>query len=123
MRGFRCPICLTDAQSTDDPVVPGIVCPRCGKFWYEPSDWSGPKNVSDKVRLSGWVRDQNDADSEPHFTRELANTIKAKPIPGLKERSSRLLKYLATKKSTTHGILYARRGLERPGNVGAHLFG
>jgi hypothetical protein len=99
MKGISCPICATNAQSTDDPLVPGIVCPRCGKFRYEPKNWSGPKNVWDKVGLSGWVRDQNDADSRPHFTRELAQLIKAKPTPGLKERSQRLLKYLATKKT------------------------
>jgi len=99
MKGISCPICATAAQSTDDPIVPGIVCPRCGEFRYEPNDWSGPKTVWDKVRLSGWVRDQNDADATPHFTRELANRIKTKPIPGLKDRSSRLLKYLATKKT------------------------
>src|SRR5262249_48578373 len=96
---MKCPICATAAQGTDDDAVTEIICPRCGKFQFEPQHWAPPQSSKETVRLSGWVRDQNDAGATPHFTRELRQKIKARPAPGLKDRSSRLLRFLATKKS------------------------
>jgi hypothetical protein len=46
---------------------------------------------SDKVKLSGWVRDQNQLGEAPELTSDRISLIAASPLPGIVERADRLL--------------------------------
>jgi hypothetical protein len=72
-------------------------CPRCGEFEYN-RDEGLPKvrSPDDMVRLSGWVREQNATGVAPvRITPETWHRVARMRLPGLRERASRALAYLA----------------------------
>jgi hypothetical protein len=48
---------------------------------------------SDKVKLSGWVRDQNQLGEVPELTSDRISIIAASRLPGIVERADRLLSH------------------------------
>jgi hypothetical protein len=93
-----CEICGMQAET----VVPrggydGIRqrCPRCGDFKLTGTGMSIVRKVppDDKVKLSGWVRDQNALGDVPELSSERISVITAAPLPGIVDRADRLLTY------------------------------
>lgn len=74
-------------------------CPRCGTFEYDLSaGWRHVQSEAHAIRLSGWVRDQNDAGIEfVQITWELFDKTREMSLPTLTERATRLLKIFAQK--------------------------
>jgi hypothetical protein len=73
-------------------------CPRCGEFEFEGSAGL-PKNpsIDEMVRLSGWVREQNAVGVVPvPITQDISRRVAQMPIPGYRDRSSRVLALIAT---------------------------
>jgi hypothetical protein len=96
-----CDIC--DNQAEYELVPPRVTwrCPRCGVFSYDSSE--GPpaiRSPDEMVRLSGWVREQNTAGVIPvRITPEISRRVAQMPVPGLRERASRVLVKLARDRS------------------------
>lgn len=89
-----CEFCDTPAET----VVPsggydGVQqrCPRCGEFKLARTAMIRRVPRSDKVKLSGWVRDQNQLGEVPELTSDRISLIAASPLPGIVDRAGRLL--------------------------------
>ena len=68
-------------------------CPKCGEFQLtgRGSESIGHLSVEDRVKLSGWIRDQNVAGEIPRLTDDRIRRIATGPIPGFVERTDRFL--------------------------------
>jgi hypothetical protein len=93
-----CELCSTQAER----VVPGggydgihQRCPRCGEFKLARTTMIRQVPKSDKVKISGWVRDQNQLGEVPELTSDRISLIAAAPLPGIVERADRLLSHAA----------------------------
>lgn len=65
-------------------------CDRCGIYCWHPAIGSrGRENR--RVKMSGFIREQNVAGIEPEFTRELVAQVEHLTVPGLEDRATRLL--------------------------------
>jgi hypothetical protein len=88
-----CAICVNQAEYELVPPRVTWRCSRCGAFSYDSSE--GPPRIrspDEMVRLSGWVREQNAAGVVPvHITPEITRRVAQMPMPGLRERASRVL--------------------------------
>lgn len=97
----RCPICFNKpTRYIPGTFFPGYECPRCGNFDYERragrAEWRLPTSPAEMVRLSGWVREQNAAGLSPvRIYPESARRVMQMRLPGLRERSMRVLAVLA----------------------------
>jgi hypothetical protein len=92
-----CELCGTPAET----VVPrgaydGIRqrCPRCGDFELARTAMIRRVPPADKVKLSGWVRDQNQLDEVPEVTSDRISIIATSRLPGIVERADRLLSHV-----------------------------
>ena len=96
-----CDICSNQAEYELVPPRVTWRCPRCGGFSYDSSE--GPpaiRSPDEMVRLSGWVREQNAAGVVPvRITPEISRRVAQMPVPGLRERASRVLVKLARDRS------------------------
>jgi hypothetical protein len=92
-----CDICDYQAEYEHAPPIVILRCPRCGEFCFPESEgFRKIKSPDERVRLSGWVREQNAAGAVPvRVTRERAARVVQMRLPGLRERSSRVLALLA----------------------------
>ncbi len=98
MEKAPCGICRNDqAECELTEKLVNWRCLRCGQFCYDKVD--GPPilgSTDDVVRLSGWVRDQNDAGIVPvHLSTETIGRVTNMRLPRLPERATRLLVTLA----------------------------
>jgi hypothetical protein len=96
-RKGTCQICGHPADHSDDEHISTVRCPRCGRYQVHatrpPLKIETPDHM---VRLSGWVREQNAAGIEvSDITPEVSRAVAQRPLPGLKERSDRVLAFLA----------------------------
>ena len=92
----RCPICDTHAQEVDSSDHSNQIlwdCARCGRYWFFLSSHSSIRNCDSegKVKISGFVYDQNRNGLEPKLTREVLERIVSRPMPSVGERAERLL--------------------------------
>jgi hypothetical protein len=74
-------------------------CPKCGTY-YVGQDWLDlPKDGTDevRVRLVGWIREQNAAGVVPWITPDTARKLFARPRPPYVERARRALRVIANK--------------------------
>ncbi len=97
-----CEICGMDAETfprTGDYIHQQ--CPRCGEFKLEGTGQSTIRGVSpgDKVKLSGWVREQNMLGGTPKLTDKRIRAIAASPLPRFRDRAWLLLRCLITKQT------------------------
>ena len=92
-----CEICGHEAERGPDWAVCYRKCPRCGRFVYNSTvGWLKPSSIGHIVRLSGWVREQNDAGVEyPNITPDVSRRIARLHLPGLRERANRALLVIA----------------------------
>jgi hypothetical protein len=93
-----CKICgYSDAGFFPDSFFPEWHCPRCGVFDYDTTvGWREIQSADEKVRLSGWVREQNAAGIVPvRITPDISRRIVQMRLPGLRERASHVLSLLA----------------------------
>jgi len=92
-----CELCQTQAEHVPTGDYDGIRqrCPRCGDFKLSGTGIAVIRSVprEDKVKLSGWVRDQNVLSVVPELTSYRIKAIAALPLPGIVERADRLLSY------------------------------
>jgi hypothetical protein len=99
MHGHKgpCQICGNPADSTGDEQIRSVRCPRCGSYQVHATrPWQKVETADHMVRLSGWVREQNAAGIEvSDITPEVSKAVAQRPLPGLKERSDRVLAFLA----------------------------
>lgn len=92
-----CQICGNPAEHSDNEHIRTVRCPRCGRYQVHGTRASLKVETPDHmVRLSGWVREQNAAGIEvSDITPEVSKAAAQRPLPGLKERSDRVLTFLA----------------------------
>lgn len=99
MQGHKgpCEICGNSAERSGDEPIRTVRCPRCGRYQVHATrPWPKIENADHMVRLSGWVREQNAAGIEfSDITPEISRAVALRPLPGLKERSDRVLAFLA----------------------------
>jgi hypothetical protein len=88
-------------------------CPRCGDFKVARTAMVRRVPPSDKVKLSGWVRDQNQLREVPELTSDRISLIAALPLPGIVERADRLLTH-AIKCQSKLGERFRMGALELP---------
>jgi hypothetical protein len=98
MQKAPCGICRNDqAEYETTEKLVNWQCPRCGQFCYDKAD--GPPmlgSTDDMVRLSGWVREQNDAGIVPvRLSTAITTRVMSMKLPRLPERAMRLLVALA----------------------------
>jgi len=95
--GGICEICGSEAEFGPDWAVCSRKCPRCGTFeYYSTVGWLEVETPNHMVRLSGWVRDQNNAGiAFPNITPELSQRVARIPLPRLRDRANRALLTLA----------------------------
>jgi hypothetical protein len=92
-----CPICRNGSERLSDGVFVEWRCPRCGTFDYQEMGvgWRRVRSPEQMVRLSGWVREQNAFGVIPaRITPESAARAMSMRLPGLQERSMRVLAVL-----------------------------
>jgi hypothetical protein len=92
-----CELCGNAAEFGTDWAVCARKCQRCGTFKYSSTlGTPRPRTVDHTVRLSGWVREQNDSGIEyPNITPDLFWRIEDMQVPGLVERANRALVAIA----------------------------
>ena len=91
-RRAPCMLCGSPATWGADQFISDCICPRCGRFT---SDQKFHVNARDLPRLAGWIRDQNDTGIEwAHLTLPELRRVCSVPIPPLRERADRALRYL-----------------------------
>jgi hypothetical protein len=92
-----CNICDNLAEYGPDAAFPARHCPRCGDFVYDASlEFPKPTSPDEMVRLSGWVREQNEAGVVPvRITPDTSRRVAQMRLPALRERASRVLALLA----------------------------
>lgn len=92
-----CEICGRAAHPLSSAGYDGIgqACPLCGHFWLSGTGQAVIRHVSSqsKVKLSGWVRDQNMIGEIPELTNDRIQSISATSLPGIIERADRLLTF------------------------------
>lgn len=99
-----CELCGTQAESGRPAGgYDGIQqsCPRCGEFRLAGTGMAVIRHVPQdaKVKLSGWVREQNILGDVPELASDRIKLIAAVRLPGLIERADRLLSFLVRKQS------------------------
>lgn len=98
-----CELCCTPAKAIPSGGYDGIHqhCPRCGEFKLSGTGMSIVRHVppTDKVKLSGWVRDQNMLGEVPELTSDRIRVIAALPLPWIIERADRLLTFAVRQQS------------------------
>lgn len=91
-----CEVCNEQKASTFPANFDGIHqnCPRCGEFKLSGSANSILRQGTGKekrARLSGWVREQNQAGAIPMITSDNLNNILTRSLPSITERTIALL--------------------------------
>jgi hypothetical protein len=81
-------------------------CPRCGTFEYDGLEWwTHLRSESHRVRLSGWIREQNDAGVPfVKITRDVYIRTENMALPSLQERANRVLLTFARKWPDIEGL-------------------
>ena len=94
-----CKICGEQSENVPDNFFPEWRCPRCGRFEYViTSGWLELEAPDDKVRMAGWVREQNAVGISPvRITQEMARSVIRRPVPRLRERANKVLSVIARK--------------------------
>ena len=91
-----CELCGTLADPIGgDGLVVQQRCPQCGEFRLTRTGLAAIRNIpiSDKAKLSGWVRDQNILNDIPNLDDERIRYLAASPMPRIGQRADRLLSY------------------------------
>jgi hypothetical protein len=121
-----CDICGNSAVRKGSPNRLMRDCPRCGTYAFRsdmanglPVDWLKVAAAGHMVRLSGWVRDQNDAGSEyVIITRDILRRVSQMRMPRLRDRAGRLLVAIAKEYPNINDIRVLRNFAEEPGLQG-----
>ena len=94
-----CALCGTQAETVVSREGTRQRCPRCGDFKLARTAVIRRVPLSDKIKISGWVRDQNALGEEPELTSDRIGLIVASPLPGIVERADRLLTHAIKRQS------------------------
>jgi hypothetical protein len=94
-----CKICHQQSGRVPDNFFPEWHCPRCGCFDYDTTlGWLDLNTPDDKVRMAGWIREQNAVGISPvRITQEMARSVTRRPLPRLRERADKVLSVIARK--------------------------
>ena len=96
-----CELCGTPAEVIAGDAWPGVKrrCPQCGEFKLNRTGMATIRRVprEAKVKLSGWVRDQNILGNIPELSDDRIQHLVASPMPSIRERADRLLGYVIRK--------------------------
>src|SRR5580704_17416218 len=93
-----CKICGTPAEHVPDQWFPEWDCPRCGRYDFDQSLGWRPVGMEERIRLSGWVREQNAAGIKPlRISQEMSGRVCRRPLPSLRDRANRALLLIARK--------------------------
>ena len=89
-----CRICGTPTEAA--PPHPNAIyqkCLRCGDFELTLEAWSILEQCDEAVRvkISGWVSDQNRGGAVPKISGDVLKQVSARPLPTVAERADRLL--------------------------------
>jgi hypothetical protein len=92
-----CPFCRTSASPTFAYPFSKYECPRCGKFEMADFEPARPFPQENRIRVSGWVREQNAVGVIPRMTREIVARVSLRTKPSIRERAHEVLKVFARK--------------------------
>jgi hypothetical protein len=95
-----CEICQTESfRARAGAFVVLRDCPRCGKFEYNSQEgWTHLRSRDHSLRLSGWVREQNDAGiPSAIITQDIYRRTEKMVFPSLQDRARRVLVTFARK--------------------------
>lgn len=93
---MACDICKNNANVMRNGLEITISCPRCGTYHENPAiGWLNVQSIDHQVRLSGWVREQNDFGIVPPITPEVSRRIAVMRLPRLRDRANRALHVIA----------------------------
>ena len=93
-----CQICKdNNAEVVFDGRVQTFDCPRCGHYKISTEDgWLIKDDPDHIVRLSGWVREQNDSGVQyPSITQAISRRVTQMRLPKIRTRSISVLKVIA----------------------------
>lgn len=95
---FSCPICGVPAHKGGDMENVIVDCPKCGDYEVDMKIGLIGRNENNaQVRISGWIREQNEAGIIPKIVPDIQRRIGQMSIPNINERSARLLRTFAAK--------------------------
>ena len=89
-----CFICsTTHTAAPHDPKLVHQKCPRCGEFklTIRVASNIGLRPPKDRVKISGWVSDQNRDGTVPTISVDVLENVSARSLPNVAERADRLL--------------------------------
>ena len=89
-----CFICgTTHTAAPRDPKLVHQKCPRCGEFklTIRVASNIGLQPPKDRVKISGWVSDQNRDGTGPTISVDVLERVSARSLPTFAERADRLL--------------------------------
>lgn len=66
-------------------------CPHCGEFAITDSAEACERTPELRVKLAGWIRDQNRNGIVPEISAKTLERIALRPLPGVAERADRLM--------------------------------
>ena len=87
-----CPLCDTKSElGVSGGDYHYYACPQCGKFEITGSAEACERSPELRVKLAGWIRDENRHGSIPRIFSETLDRIALRSIPGVAERVERFL--------------------------------
>lgn len=101
---ISCSICHTSSIESLERDGDGMRqnCRRCGEFVLSEMAVIILSQCTDKdrVKLSGWIRDQNQVGDIPRIDNVWIKRITGRPIPGIIERANRILAFAVSLQAT-----------------------
>jgi hypothetical protein len=93
----ECEICGTTGQKSSEFDVQTVKCSVCGEYKLNSNEKRLSLETFQKVRLSGWVREQNAVGVTPLVDKQILRQVLAMRLPNYRERANRALAELAVR--------------------------
>jgi nucleoside 2-deoxyribosyltransferase len=104
---WDCPICSGKADAHQSGTETTLSCQRCGRYRRDEAiGWFRVSTPDHQVRLSGWVREQNEFDEIPLIIPDVSRRIGAMRLPKLRDRANRALRVIVQNNSQMNDIIF-----------------
>jgi hypothetical protein len=88
----QCPICPGNAEMHRGIPEIGYSCSRCGNYRADQAiGWLHVEALDHQVKLSGWIREQNNLGAIPLISPDISRRVAAMRLPGMRDRANRAL--------------------------------